>query len=120
MKLIDMKIQAIIKTGTAVLTLSLLFACTGSHMVVVGEKKDAREVEQVVLFYDRLPDCEVTVVAYMQSPGYHDSPESLIDAFRHQAASVGADALHILDIQRTGAAEYLGSARAISCESPLK
>lgn len=104
----------------AVWALVLLIGCTAGHMIVVGEKKEAREAGQVELFYGRDPDCEVAVVAYLQSPGYHASPEGLIDAFRHQAASVGADALHVLDIQRIGAAEYLGSARAISCERSAK
>lgn len=97
---------------------SLIFlgvGCANKSIIISGTVREAVEADSVQLFLGRKPDCEFEVVAFMQFPGDYFSQSSLIEAFRIQAAELGANALEITDIQKLGATEYMGSARAIRC-----
>ena len=93
----------------------LVAGCSGHSNVISGQVMQPVGVDEVELFYTRLPDCEFEEVSVLQIPGGYFSPASLINAFRSQAARLGANAVHIHYMQRTGGTEYFGQARALRC-----
>jgi hypothetical protein len=95
-------------------------ACVNSSTVISGEVSEAIEFDKVELFYNSPPDCEFDVVAHMNIPGAYFSRASLIEAFRHKAAAVGANAVQILDIQQVGVNAMMGSARALRCHREIQ
>jgi len=95
-------------------------ACVSSSTVITGEVREPTELEEVELFYNLPPDCEFDVIAHMSFPGEYFSRASLIDAFRHKAASIGANAVQILEIQPVGLNAMMGSARAIRCHRDIQ
>ncbi len=95
----------------------IVTACGTMEVVVTGEPADALSPEQVEVFYDRVPDCDFSVIAHLQVPGDYYDRERLIGAFKRKAAELGANALHIIQLQQPGAMEYLGAARALRCDS---
>ena len=92
-----------------------LLACANNSTLVIGPVSDAVKSREVEIYYANNPACEYVVVALMEIPGHHYSRASLIEAFRVKAASLGATAIQISHMQKIGASEYLGSARAIRC-----
>lgn len=105
-----------IRFGLTVLFFSLLSACSYSEVVVSGPVQEAIEADAVTVYYERVPQCEFSVVAHIKLPGGYYSRESLIMVFRSKAAEVGATGVQITHIQKIGSREYHGSARAIRCE----
>lgn len=91
-------------------------ACVTSSTVITGEVRERIEFEAVEVFFNTAPDCDFDVIAHINIPGTYFNRASLIDAFRWKAASVGANAIQILDIQPVGVNEMMGSARALRCE----
>lgn len=96
-------------------TVLLVAACANNSIIISGVVKEAVDVDSVQLFLGRKPDCDFDVVALMQFPGDFFSQSTLIEAFRAEAAALGANAVEITDIQKLGSTEYMGSARAIRC-----
>ncbi len=94
-----------------------LSACASSSTVITGVVTEAIDVSKVGIFYQTPPACEFDVVALIDIPGEYLSRASLLDAFRHKAASVGATAVQVIDLQQTGTVGYRGSARALRCTS---
>jgi len=96
-------------------SLLLLSACTYNSTVVTGKVSAPIDINEVVVFYDKAPQCEFEVIAHIKIPGEYYNRDSLINAFRQQAAKIGAPAVQILYIQKQGITEFFGSARAIRC-----
>ena len=95
--------------------LMLLAACSGTSITITGETGAAVDPDQVAVYYSKLPDCEFEEIAIVQIPGEYFTRAKLIEAFRYRAASIGANAVQVLYVQRIGASEYLGQARALQC-----
>ena len=67
------------------------------------------------VFLNRVPDCEFRVIAHIQADGGYATRARLVKVLRQKAAEMGANALQVTYVQKIGASEYLGSARAIEC-----
>ncbi|MDJ0832811.1 MAG: hypothetical protein QNJ69_04755 [Gammaproteobacteria bacterium] len=98
--------------GCLVMALS---ACASHSVSVVGKVYPAVEPKRVVVYLNQQPDCEFAVIAHIQVEGGYFKRDSLIAGMRQQAADVGASVVEVTDVQRVGAAEYMGSARALKC-----
>lgn len=96
----------------------LITGCTGSSVLISGRVSEAVEPNDVELFYSRRPNCEFDEIAVIQIPGGYFNPANLVKALRARAANLGANAVHILFVQRVGASEYFGQARALRCNPP--
>lgn len=92
-----------------------LSACVGTSIIVEGRTGKPVAPEQVQLFYSVLPDCDYEVIALIEIPGNHFSVASLTDGFRKRAARLGANAVQVNYLKKTGTSEYLGQARALRC-----
>lgn len=103
------------KTGLIVAAIFLFAGCSYTDVVITGVTADEIDDAKVTVYYDQLPQCDIHTVAYIRVPGDFLSRESLISTFRHKASQLGAAGVQILDIQKSGASSYFGSARAISC-----
>jgi hypothetical protein len=95
----------------------LLIACSYKDVVIIGPITDEIDDGKVIVYYDQLPQCDINTVAYIRVPGDFLSRRSLIKTFKHEASKLGATGIQIIDIQKSGAAGYFGSARAIRCAS---
>lgn len=84
-------------------------------MIVVGQTSDELNANEVNVYFNEKPDCDIEVVAWLQIPGDYYDRANLIASLRQQAAQLGAPALEITYLQKIAASEYLGSARAIRC-----
>ncbi len=91
-------------------------ACTHISTTVVGNVAEAVDVNEVKVFYNRLPDCEFEVIAHIEIPGEYFSREKLLDAFKKAAAEIGANGIHITHLQKEMTSEYYGTGRAIRCQ----
>jgi hypothetical protein len=92
-----------------------LAGCSYTDVVVTGPTSDEIDDEKVAVFYGQIPHCDLTTIAYISVPGDFLSRQSLISAFKQKASSLGATGIQVLDIQKSGASGYFGSARAIHC-----
>ena len=93
----------------------LLTSCIGADTVITGKVSESIDFNQVEVFYNTNPDCQYNVIAQIKIPGEYFSQRQIIDGFRQQAAEIGAPAVQVTYLQRTGTGEYYGSARAIRC-----
>ena len=103
------------RTGLYLFIVWLVSACVSDSMIISGPVYPPLERSEVVVYLGQAPGCEFAVVAHLQAQGGYLKRDSLITGFRQQAADVGANALQIIDIQRIGTSEYVGSARALRC-----
>ncbi len=94
--------------------LLLLGACASQSTVVTGPVREAVDIADVRILYQR-PDCEFEEVAWIDIPGNYFSRPRMIDAMRQQAATLGAEILQIIDLQQVGSSEYRGTGRALRC-----
>jgi hypothetical protein len=94
-----------------------LSGCSYTDVVITGPLTDPVQVDDVVVYYDQVPRCDYTVIAYITVPGDFLSRERLIKAFRNKAAAFGASGVQITQVQKTGASSFHGSARAIRCSA---
>ncbi len=95
----------------------LLEGCSYADVVITGPVSDEIDSAKVTVYYDKLPQCDITTVAYIRVPGDFLNRQSLINAFKQKASQLGATAVQVIDIQKTGASSFNGSARAIQCAS---
>ena len=95
----------------------LVSGCIGSSVIVEGRVGKPLAPDSVRLFYATRPDCDFEVIAVIEIPGNYFTPASLIDAFRRRAAQIGANAVQVHYLQKTGTSEYLGQARALRCRA---
>jgi hypothetical protein len=95
----------------------LLTGCSYSDVVITGPVTDEIDHENVIVYYDIPPQCDIETVAYIRVPGDFLSRESLVSEFKNKASQLGATAVQVIDIQKSGASNYFGSARAIRCAS---
>ena len=100
-----------------VMWIAFLSGCVGGSTIIVGNVSDPVVAEEVELFYSSSPPCDFDVVAWMQFPGEYMSQETLINAMRYRAATLGASALQVTYVQKSGSTTYRGSARALRCQS---
>ena len=94
---------------------SVLTACASHSVTISGQVYPAVDRQQVAVYLGQQPDCDFAVIAHIQVEGGYYKRDSMVTGMRRQAARVGASALEITDIQRIGASEYMGSARALRC-----
>lgn len=99
------------------IVITALSACSGFSTVIVGEVTQQVDTDQVEVFYTRQPDCDFDVVAWIQLPGEYLTRESLIKLMQFKAANLGASAIQVTFIQKTGTSTYRGSGRALRCLS---
>lgn len=95
----------------------LLVSCSYTDVVIVGPIGDSIDADSVAVYYDQLPQCEITTIAHIRAPGEFLSRQGLVSMFRQKASELGATAIQVIDIQKSGSTSYLGSARAIRCAS---
>jgi hypothetical protein len=95
----------------------LLVSCSYTDVVVVGPVAEEIDHNKVDVYYGQLPECEVTTIAHLRAPGEFLTRQGLVNTFKQKAATLGAPAIQILDIQKSGSTNFYGSARAISCAS---
>ena len=117
LKLKRLKIRMMLRNIMILASVLLLSACTTSSTVIIGKVSEAIDFNEVVVFYDKSPQCEFEVIAHIKIPGEYYNRDSLVNAFRQQAAKIGASAVQILYIQQQGITEFFGSARAIRCNN---
>jgi hypothetical protein len=98
----------------------LLAACSHTDNLVVGTPAPAIDATEVAVYLGRKPDCDFDVIAYLSDPGQMRGRGSLIEAFKVEAAAVGANAIEITHLEKLGAQEIHGSARAIRCAKKQK
>lgn len=98
------------------LFLTLLCACAGISTVTVGAVSEPIEAPQVQLFYSERPQCDFETVAWIFVPGEYLSQESVIRSMRYKAAQLGAPAVQVISLQKSGASNYRGTARALRCQ----
>lgn len=92
-----------------------LMGCNYTDAVIVGPVTDAIEVEDVAVYYEQLPQCDITTIAHFRAPGEFLTRQGMVSVFRHKASQLGATAIQVVDIQKSGSTNYFGSARAIRC-----
>lgn len=97
--------------------IAALCGCSGMSTVVVGEVGQAVDTDQVKVFYSTQPDCDFEVVAWIQLPGEYITHESVVRLMQFKAANLGASAIQVLFIQKTGTTTYRASGRALRCLS---
>ncbi len=94
----------------------ILLGCSITDVVIVGPVSDETEVDEVAVYYGQLPECEISTIAHIRAPGEFLTRHGLISAFKQKAAELGATAVQVIDIQKSGSTNYFGSARAIRCD----
>jgi len=98
-----------------VLLLAVLSGCAGISTVIIGEVTQEVDAGQLDVFYSSQPSCDYDVVAWIQLPGEYFSQESLIRAMRFKSANLGATAVQVIFVQKSGSSTYRGTARALRC-----
>ena len=97
------------------ISILVLMACSNSSTIITGQISEAVETTDVKVYYSDQPGCEFDVVAHLEISGDYYDKGKLIKAFQKEAAELGASAVQVLHVQKLGATEYMGSARAIYC-----
>jgi hypothetical protein len=100
---------------TSLVSVLLLNACAHDNILLTGTVNEKKESNQIQIYLNSEPDCDFEIVAMIQIPGGYYSRGSLLSAFRNSAAHLGADALQVTYLQKVGASEFYGSARALRC-----
>jgi len=95
--------------------LLFLQACINQGTLITGQEQAAIDEQSVRVYLNERPDCDFEVVGLMDLPGGFFHRARLIDAFRSKAAAMGATAVQVTFVQKIGASEYKGSARALRC-----
>ncbi len=97
------------------LQLLLLASCSQQGVILQADPGSAVAEEQVKVLLNERPACNYEVVAWLEIPGTFYDRSRLIGVFRSKAANLGADFVEITSLQKIGAIEYKGTARALRC-----
>lgn len=97
------------------LSFSALVMGCASPIVLVGEQREAIDIEQVGIFYAQRPACEFETIGYLRIEGGYYSLAGLLGRMRQQAADIGAEGVYVLETRRLDVSEYIGTAKAIRC-----
>ena len=103
------------RTALLLIIVWLVSACASHSVIISGPLYPPLQRSDVVVYLGQAPGCEFEVIAHLEVQGGYLKRDSLITGFRQQAADLGANVVEIIDIQRIGSSEYMGSARALRC-----
>ena len=100
----------------AIVWVVVITACTHSDQLLVGKTRTAIAPDKVTVWYPNPGNCDFEVVAFLSTPGDHFSRAGVVNAFKEKAAAIGANTVHITQLERLGAREFHGAARALYCQ----